>query len=379
MMTTRSVASLLILLGLTGWVRGQGTLGLPVRHEDGGTPVMQATLVVHENGRNIRCRLQDTWQLADGRMAQLVEALDTGELITLLAEPTVQPVDGRTMPIRIFLWGVGRRMPPEGSPIPPRMAFGPNQIYQPPIILNTSSMMSPAMLPEAPTRVEIAKMIADGNYSPAEITAAKVLFDETRAKARQAAVKYLASVNCHYYPEAEASLIAALRADRCELVRLEAAQTLGSCRGVTVRILDALHVSASALETDGNPAETCEQVRFASRTSLNRLLATGMSVPAPAPLPVVSEWPAPPITTQPIPVAAAPMPPAPALLQRERDLAATVSTQHRTTAVPHRPTVYGLLLGFTGRDTSTRSQPGIDPRLRGMNPLGVDGDLAIQK
>jgi hypothetical protein len=386
MMTTRRLASLMMLLALAGWAKGQGSLGSPIRHDEGvSAPVVQATLVVHENGRSIRCRLLETWQLSDGRMAQLVEAMQTGELITLLSEPAVQPADGRTMPTRIFLWGAGRRFPPEGSPIPPRLAA-----QMPPMIPTSyrNPLISPAMLPDPPSRAEIEKMATDGNHSPAEITAAKVLLDETQAKARQAAVRYLATVDCHYYPEAEASLIAALRADRSELVRLEAAQNLAYCRGVTVRILDALHLSASGQESDGNPGETSERVRYAARMSLNRLLATGMSMDQPAPAPtsiaVINNWPAPP-QAQPVaaehavPLALPPALPEPIGLTQQRQLAASVSTQARPTTHHMRPTVYGLLLNWLGRDTGTPSQPGVDPRLRGMRPLSSADSLSIQR
>jgi len=58
--------------------------------------------------------------------------------------------------------------------------------------------------------------------------AAKVEQEQKQAKVRVAAVKYLGTVQCHYYPEAEAALIASLRADRSECVRLAAAQALAS-------------------------------------------------------------------------------------------------------------------------------------------------------
>src|SRR2546425_250805 len=77
--------------------------------------------------------------------------------------------------------------------------------------------------------------------SPAEAAAAKIRADEAGAKARRTAVKYLATVDCHYYPEAEAALIAALRADRNECVRLEAALALGGGCCCTRNAAQALH------------------------------------------------------------------------------------------------------------------------------------------
>ena len=234
-----------------------------------------------------------------------------------------------------------------------------------------ASPVSPPQ-PEGLTRDDVARMVQDGGFSPAEIAAAKVKLDEMQAQSRQAAVKYLATVDCHYYPEAEASLIAALRADRSEAVRLEAATALGNSRGVTVRILDALHLTATAQETDGNPAESSERVRSAARLSMNKLLSSGVSAGGVDFFPITANHQAPVPAT---------VPPAPATswaTQRERDIAATVSIQPKTTAmspVPVRPTLYDYWRNFMyGRDASANA---IDPRLRGMTPLGTEPPLAI--
>ena len=82
-------------------------------------------MVVHENGRKIRCRVEETWQLPDGRMAHLLQALETGEKITIVDDRTV-PIDPtmknqKAVPKRIYAWGVGRKTPPEGSPVPPHL------------------------------------------------------------------------------------------------------------------------------------------------------------------------------------------------------------------------------------------------------------------
>jgi hypothetical protein len=246
----------------------------------------------------------------------------------------------------------------------------------------SSALLPPAPQPDGPTRDDVARMVNDGGFSPAEITAAKIKMDEIQAKERQAAVKYLATVDCHYYPEAEMSLIAALRADRSEGVRLEAAQALGSCRGVTVRILDALHLTATAQETDGNPMETSERVRLAARASLNRLLSSGMGTsdaegapvpPRPA-LPTLPAAPVQPAGYNP-PIQGPASPPA---SQQERDIAATVGVPPRSAApTPARPTLYSFWLNLmSGRDVAS-SQRAVDPRLRGMTPLGSEVLLAI--
>jgi hypothetical protein len=163
------------------------------------------------------------------------------------------------------------------------------------------------------SKEDVARMMADGGYSQAEIVAAKIKLDESQAQARRAAVRYLASVNCHYYPEAESGLIAALRADRCECVRYEAALALGSCQCLTTHIVDALCLTAMGCETDGNPAENSPRVRAAAQAVLNRCLALGSPLPttAPAQTPQVPQMPQSPPMPQALPPADW-TPPAPA-------------------------------------------------------------------
>lgn len=80
-------------------------------------------VTVDEGGKKTRCRILETWRMPDGRTAQLLEALDTGEKITIVDEPGMTPDAKRpqAMPKRIFAWGQGRRVPPEGSPLPPHL------------------------------------------------------------------------------------------------------------------------------------------------------------------------------------------------------------------------------------------------------------------
>src|SRR6516162_9125586 len=138
-----------------------------------------------------------------------------------------------------------------------------------PIVAAVGHLMPPHC-DEPPTKEEVTRMIVDGGYSPAEITAAKIKIDEAHANVRRAAVRYLATIDCLYYPEAESGLIAAMRADRVEMVRYEAALAPGNCRGLTAKMLEALNMTALGLELDGNPAESSERVRSAARSSLHR-------------------------------------------------------------------------------------------------------------
>jgi hypothetical protein len=224
-------------------------------------------------------------------------------------------------------------------------------------------------------REDLARMMTDGGFSPAEISAAKVRLDEMQGQARRSAVRYLATVDCHYYHEAEAALIAALRADRVEAVRLEAARALADCPGVTVRILDALNLTALGLDLDGNPAETSAAVRSAARDSLNRCLMRGIGMsPVSQTLPSVRETP-----LALTPLATAVVTPA------ERLRAETVSTNVKLDP-PVAPTrsFFQIVTNLISREPPPPKLSGdayarqaTAARMRGLTPIGPESSLAI--
>jgi hypothetical protein len=206
---------------------------------------------------------------------------------------------------------------------------------------------------EPPTKEVVARMIVEGGYSPADIkiTAAKIKIDEAQASTRRAAVRYLATIDWHGFPEAERALITTMRADRVEMVRYEAALVLGNCRKLTVKMLEALNMTALGLDLDGNPAEFSERVRSAARNSLHRCSSRGLclSPPDQQMVPTVQWLPPDPFTLQPtacnvptyVPVAA-PVP------QHERELAETISANPKTATSSIGPrSLWHSLLGFT--------------------------------
>ena len=104
--------------------------------------------------------------------------------------------------------------------------------------------------------------------------AALVKADAAGAAARRAAIRYLGTVDCRYWPEAEAALINGLRADKIECVRWEAALALqrGCC--CTTKIILALTISVSGGDSDGFPAECSPRVRDAAAVALSMCVAT---------------------------------------------------------------------------------------------------------
>jgi hypothetical protein len=148
---------------------------------------------------------------------------------------------------------------------------------------------------------DVAQAAANGAASgaansPSGGAAAKIKADAKAAKERRANVRYLGTVDCHWYPEAEKALIASLRADRSECVRLEAALSLGRGCCCTKRTVEALKICLTGSNRDGNPSENSLRVKMAAFEALQNCLANCAgqldSSPPPALRP---EYPAPPL------------------------------------------------------------------------------------
>lgn len=115
---------------------------------------------------------------------------------------------------------------------------------------------------------------------PGVAAAAMIKKEKGQAKIRREAVAYLAGLDCRYYPEAEAALIASLRADRDECVRWEAAKALMSGCCCTPAVTKALTVCVTGSCEDGNPSERSTRVR---RTALAALQKCQQCSPSAAP------------------------------------------------------------------------------------------------
>ena len=252
-----------------------------------------------------------------------------------------------------------------------------------PIRAATGQLMPPATTEAPPTKEAIARMIVDGSYAPAEITAAKIKIDESQAAARRAAVRYLGTVDCNYYPEAEAGLIAALRADRIEMVRYEAAIALGNGRSLSERMLESLNMTALGVELDGNPAESSERVRGAAQNALQRCSSRGLCFPPTTPLVMpTADWYTPDSnllqpTSYMVPAS---VPSGPQTTSQERARAETISTPppKNTPFTVAQRTLFQYFMGVApARETTRSSRTAVDSRLQGLAPLGSGLTLAI--
>lgn len=119
-----------------------------------------------------------------------------------------------------------------------------------------------------PTAADLAKPAdsADG-------AAARIKADELAAKERRAAVRYLGTVDCSRWPEAEEALILSLRADRNECVRYEAALALSRGCCCTPKTLTALSIVVAGSDRDGFPVERSQRVMAAANAAMDHCLA----------------------------------------------------------------------------------------------------------
>ena len=135
-----------------------------------------------------------------------------------------------------------------------------------------SGGLIPQLCPTVPSDADIAALSKMGGPNGASAVAAKVKQDEAEAAARRAAVRYLSTVDCHYWPDAEVAIISALRDDKNECVRYEAALALlnGCC--CNARTIEALNIVVAGSEKDGKPSETSERVRSVALAALQGCL-----------------------------------------------------------------------------------------------------------
>jgi len=110
---------------------------------------------------------------------------------------------------------------------------------------------------------------ADEQAQPGpEGTAAQLKAVDLQAPKRRAAIRELQKVDVRYHPEAEAIIVAALRADPSECVRYEAAEAIATLPVCTEKIAKALRTCIDSSSADGNPAELSMRVRNRAATAL---------------------------------------------------------------------------------------------------------------
>ena len=131
-----------------------------------------------------------------------------------------------------------------------------------------SALSGGVIPPFCPTVPSVAELLDPGAVG----AASKAKLDRAGAEERMKAVKYLGTLDCHYWPEAEEALIAALRADRNECVRYEAAVALSKGCCCTCKVIVALSHVVSCSDADGHPYEKSARVRAVAAHALDRCM-----------------------------------------------------------------------------------------------------------
>jgi hypothetical protein len=138
----------------------------------------------------------------------------------------------------------------------------------------TGGLIGPFCPPVSPADLALPPTSAEG-------AAAQIKKDEADAKARRAAIRYLGTVDCHYWPEAQEALINGLRVDRNECVRYEAALALGKGCCCTKATIAALFICVEVSNRDGHPSENSPRVICAAEAALDHCLANFSEVATP--------------------------------------------------------------------------------------------------
>ena len=155
----------------------------------------------------------------------------------------------------------------------------------------------PPICPPSPTATQLAQEVAAGG---AQGVAATIKAEEAKAKAKIAALSYLATVDSGVWPEAEKAMIDALRLDRNECVRFAAARCLATGCCCTEKTAAALTKVLDGSTEDGGILERSERVKSASVVALSHCV--GRYIPRPKKRP---ESPPPPLRPE-LPAAALP-------------------------------------------------------------------------
>jgi hypothetical protein len=108
-------------VGITAVVLGLAWTGLAGAQAPSPLEKARYINVTEEGKPPQRCKLLKTWREANGALAFQVQAVDTGELMTIVSTQPGGQSHAREMTTRIFRWGRDNK-PPAGAPTPPPTA-----------------------------------------------------------------------------------------------------------------------------------------------------------------------------------------------------------------------------------------------------------------
>jgi hypothetical protein len=123
MVRSYGIGTLIVALAATGLAWGQPAAA-PTLPKDSTGRIIE---VAENGGPKQKCKILKEWVEPDGAKAYQVEALDTGEILTMVTSGPVTTEIGagnhvKTVTTRIFHWGRSKT-PPPNAPVPPAAAI----------------------------------------------------------------------------------------------------------------------------------------------------------------------------------------------------------------------------------------------------------------
>jgi len=151
MVRSNWIKTLIVALASSGLTWSQQPAAPPVAPASPGERIM----TVQEMDKPAqKCRVIKSWRMADGAMAHQVQALDSGEQMTIVESGPVGGSPGtppgsriRAVSTRIFHWG-RHTSPPPGTPVPPEMGSGPVIVQEKPVQQKPVAANSPPAAPD---------------------------------------------------------------------------------------------------------------------------------------------------------------------------------------------------------------------------------------
>ncbi len=176
MVRSKWTKAVVVGLACAGAVRSQAPASNPP------AAATEQVLTLQETGRPRQpCRILQTWRLPDGGTAHLLQAKQTGEMLTVVEASQLSsapPGSGgvRAVSTRIYHWGRSTT-PPPGSPLPPALAkapsaaasITPNSINQARLapVAPMPMMPTPAPAPIAPNAINQVRLAPAASPAPA--------------------------------------------------------------------------------------------------------------------------------------------------------------------------------------------------------------------
>jgi hypothetical protein len=131
MVRSNWLKTLIVALASTGLTWAQQAATPPALPGQPGPGAEQVVTIREKDGRAQKCKVLKSWRTPEGAQAHQVQNLETGEIMTLVANtgaaPATSDANGgriKRVAMHIFHWG-GNNTPPAGAPVPPEVVVDP--------------------------------------------------------------------------------------------------------------------------------------------------------------------------------------------------------------------------------------------------------------